>query len=114
MISSQRDEQRLLLVAAGEAADADAGARDPDRERLDGVLRAPFAGGEVENAALAGVAPDHAEVDVLEHRHVEEQALALAVLGQVGDAGIERVLRRVDVTGWPSSSTSPPALGSAP
>ena len=93
-ISSQRDEQHLLLVAARERADRDERARRAHAERLEGRL-GPLcrALAEVEHAAGAGVALEHAHVDVVAARHVEEQAVPLAVLGQVDDAEIDGVQR---------------------
>jgi hypothetical protein len=51
----------------------------------------------IEPAAGFGVSADDAQIDVVADRHVQKQALRLAVLGQVHHAAIDRLGRRTVV-----------------
>ncbi len=89
-------QEHLLLVAARQAADPDQRAGGAHPQRLERRLGPAPAAGQVEHAPAARVAVDHAHVDVLAARHVEEQPEPLAVLGQVGDAELERLFGPAD------------------
>src|SRR5471032_1912223 len=87
----QPRQQHFLLVAAAQGADIDLARRHPDRQRLDRIIGALPAVATVQHAACVRVRHTGADVDVVGHAHVEEQALGLAVFGEVHHAGADRI-----------------------
>src|SRR6478735_6814954 len=55
----------------------------------------------IEHAAEPRIAAEHREIDVVQARHVQEQAERLAVLSEVRDAGVERFAGRADLDRTP-------------
>ena len=86
-------EHDLLLVAAGEGAGGAVGVGRPQLEGLDLLAGHRALAALVEHAA-AREAGEGRERDVLEDRLLEEQALALALLGREPDAGGRPPCRR--------------------
>ncbi len=72
-----------------------------------GFARALRAAREIARAEPR-VAPAHGDVDVLAHAHVEEQALALAVLGQIHEPGVDRLARRMRGERLAGAAAPPP------
>ena len=91
-ISSQRDSSTFCWLPPDRLPTVTRGLAARTRSALNAPRPALRGCGEVEDAVAARVAVDHADIDVLAARHVEEQAEPLAVLGQVGEAAVERVL----------------------
>ena len=68
----------------------------------------------IEDPAEACVAPKNGEVDVVEAGHVEEEPEGFSVFGQIGDAGLEGLMRRGDRGRSVLERTSPEVIGAAP
>jgi hypothetical protein len=84
-------QQHLLLVAAGQATGRHADIRSTDAQGSECLVGAIACLVAVEDSAALRVATQHGEIDVVEARHVEEQAERLPVLGEVGNARRERL-----------------------
>ncbi len=85
-------QHHLLLVAAAERPDRRVDRRRRDREALDRLGGEALLGRRVDQqpAERAQVGERH----VLAHAEVEQQPVALAVLGDESDAGLQRLARR--------------------
>ena len=104
-------QQHLLLISAGEAAHGDQGAGRPDAQRLECLGRPFRRGRQIEDTVAARVAIDHADIDVLAARHVEEQTQPFAVLGQIGEAPVQGLLGPGDVHRLPAQKHLAADLG---
>ena len=86
-------EQDLLLVAAGQGPGHAVGVGGTQLERLD-LLAAHAALAALVEQRRSGEPREGREGHVLEDRLVEQQALALALLGREADARVDRVAHR--------------------
>src|SRR5450830_184163 len=87
----QPRQQDLLLIAAGQRTDVDLAGRHANRQRLDRVVRALRSMPTIEYTTGMRVRHTGTDIDVVGHAHVQEQALGLAVFGEVHHAGANRV-----------------------
>src|SRR4029077_4672983 len=90
-----------LLVAAGQTAGRNADIRSADAERRKSLVGTIARLVAIEDEAKPSVPAKHGEIDVVQARHVQEQAKCLPVFGQIGDAGVEGLAGRADLNRAP-------------
>src|SRR6056297_6026 len=88
-------DDQLLLVAAGQLAGEGVQAADADVVAIDGLAQRGPLGGTIDQRMREPL--ERLQGEVLVQTHLRDQAFALAVLGEVGDAGPVRVLGRADL-----------------